>query len=358
MFAHMARADGFSGLENAKASAVYDCLKEEFIYENNSHEPLAVASTTKIMTCLLTLEQENIDEEFTVSSEAIRTEGSSMGLLDGDKVTLRTLALGMMLPSGNDAANAAAVKIAGSKEKFVLRMNERARELGMENTSFSTPSGLDEGGNCSTAHDMALLAAEALKNEDFRKTASLKTCRAGVGERYLYLKNHNKLLFRNDSVTGVKTGFTKKAGRCLVSSASLKGREFIIVTLNMGDDFNIHEIAYKKIESALSEISLSALFKGETVAVAGENNRISLMLKDTGRMALFEDELSELKTYNRVPKFLYAPVCVGDGVGDFAVSIGKKEILALPLYAANGVELKESRNIFEKVRDSLKDFLK
>ena len=112
-------ADDFAELKNAKASAVYDCLKEEFIYENNSKMPLAVASTTKIMTSLLALEEENIDEEFTVSPSALRTEGSSMGLLEGDRVTLRTLALGMMLPSGNDAANAAAFKISGSREKFL-----------------------------------------------------------------------------------------------------------------------------------------------------------------------------------------------------------------------------------------------
>ncbi len=354
--AFLSFADGFYGLENARASAVYDCLKEEFIYENNSCTPLPVASTTKIMTCLLTLEQQKLSEEFLVPPEALKTEGSSMGLSEGDRVNLKTLALGMMLPSGNDAANAAAIRIAGSKEKFVSMMNERAKALGMENTRFSTPSGLDEGGNFSSARDMALLASAALKNEEFRRTASLKTFRADVGERYLYLKNHNRLLFRNESVTGIKTGFTKKAGRCLVSSACLKGREFIIVTLNMGDDFNVHENVYRRLDSSLLQISPQKLFKGGFAAVAGTGERVSLMIGENSKIAVFENELSRIKTYNKIPPFLYAPVNVGDEVGSFAVSIDEKEILSLAVYASNRVQAEEQLSLFEGAWLSLKNF--
>ena len=341
----------YDPFENAKAAAVFDRLTETFLYEKNSHESLPVASTTKIMTSLLALEDEAADEVFKVSPDAVRVEGSSMGLLSGDEVTLRDLCFGMLLPSGNDAANATAFKMAGSIQAFAALMNERAEKLSMKDTHFSTPSGLDSGKNLSSAHDMALLANEALKNEDFRSTAGSKTAKVSVGKRSLYLKNHNRLLFEDDGFTGVKTGFTKKAGRCLVSSFEAKGREFIIVTLNLCGDFEAHSFTKKAIEKKLEEIDLAKLFKGGNVKVTGGNKAsASLYLKDEGRRALFPNEIKNLTTENKTQHFLYSPAPIDTIAGEFIVKTGEKEILALPLYTSSGVELKEEENALEKFR--------
>ena len=153
----------------AKSAIVIDADSGEVLFGRNEKQKLPMASTTKIMTALISLEQESVDDEFTVDSEAIKVEGSSMGLKTGDKVTLRKLCVGMLLPSGNDAANAAAVHIAGSVDKFVNLMNDKASVLGLKDTHFVTPSGLDDytDEHYSTAYDMAKLAAEALGNDDF-----------------------------------------------------------------------------------------------------------------------------------------------------------------------------------------------
>ena len=158
----------------AKAAAVIDSLTGAVLYSKNCREKLPMASTTKIMSALIALESGRLDEEFTVDSEAIKVEGSSMGLQEGDRVTMRALVCGMLLPSGNDAANAAAVRIAGSTENFVRMMNEKAAAMGLTDTHFVTPSGLDDDTDehYSTALDMARLAAVCMENSDFAEICS------------------------------------------------------------------------------------------------------------------------------------------------------------------------------------------
>ena len=351
LFNPLKASAAYEPFENAKAAAVFDRLTETFLYEKNSHESLPVASTTKIMTSLLALENEKACEVFKVPSDAIKVEGSSMGLLAGDEVTLRDLCFGMLLPSGNDAANAAAFKMAGSIQAFAALMNDRAEKLSMKDTRFSTPSGLDIGKNLSSAHDMVLLANEALKNPDFRSICSQKNARVDTGRRRLIFKNHNRLLFSDEGFTGVKTGFTKKAGRCLVSSFEAKGREFIVVTLNLYGDFEAHSFVKKSIEDSLQEIDLAKLFKGGSVRATGGNKaRVSLCLKDEGKRALFPFEIKSLKTENKTEPFLYAPAPVGEIAGEFIVKTGEKKLLALPLYTSSGVELKEEEKPLKKVQ--------
>ena len=156
---------------SAKGAVLIDSVTGEILFEKNAKSKLPMASTTKIMSAMLALESGNLDEEFTVDSNAIKVEGSSMGLQEGDRVTMRALVYGMLLPSGNDAANAAAVRLCGSVDAFVQLMNDRAVELGLNSTHFVTPSGLDDytDDHYSSAYDMAVLAKEALKNPDFRE---------------------------------------------------------------------------------------------------------------------------------------------------------------------------------------------
>ena len=208
------------------------------LWEKNADEHRAMASTTKIMTALLTIEAGGLDREFTVDPLAILVEGTSMGLREGDRVSRRDLLYGILLPSGNDAANAAAVSVSGSIGAFVELMNSRAQELGLSNTHFVTPSGLDADGHYTTARDLAKLAAFAMKNEVFREVAACKSAEVEFGnppyKRTLY--NSNKMLRRYDGAIGVKTGFTDNARRCLVSAAERDGVTLVAVTLNAGDE--------------------------------------------------------------------------------------------------------------------------
>ena len=212
------------------------------LWEKNADEHRAMASTTKIMTALLTIEAGDLDREFTVDPLAILVEGTSMGLREGDRVSRRDLLYGILLPSGNDAANAAAVSVSGSIGAFVELMNSRAQELGLSNTHFVTPSGLDADGHYTTARDLAKLAAFAMKNEVFREVAACKSAEVEFGnppyKRTLY--NSNKMLRRYDGAIGVKTGYTKASGRTLVSCAQRGATRFVCVTLSDPDDWNDH----------------------------------------------------------------------------------------------------------------------
>ena len=258
---------------NAEAAVVMDADSGRLLYAQNPDKRLANASTTKIMTALLTLEQPDQDRYFTVDSDAIQVEGTTMGLQPGDSVTLHQLAAGMLLPSGNDAANAAAVEIAGSEEAFVRLMNQRAAELGLENTQYRNPSGLDAEGHYSSARDLAALAAHALENEDFADIVSKQEIRMAFGNppynRSLYTTN--KLLERYPYAIGVKTGYTDDAGLCLVTAAEKDGTRLIIVTLNGKDDVNTHMRLYEHFFPLLARVDLSGftgLTEGEKAAVA------------------------------------------------------------------------------------------
>ncbi len=225
---------------NAKSAVLIDALSGEVIYAYNANEKLSMASTTKIMTALILCEQEDLQKEITVTKEMVNVEGTSMGLTVGTKVSFNALLYGMLLASGNDAANAAAIAIGGNIPSFVTIMNKRAEELGLKNTHFDTPSGLDGETHYTTAYELALLTRYALNNNEFSaaaKTKSITLEYCGVN-RTLY--NHNKLLTTFNGAIGVKTGFTKKSGRCLVSAAERDGGRVIAVTLNDPDDWKDH----------------------------------------------------------------------------------------------------------------------
>lgn len=228
---------------SAKAAILINGDTGEVIYEQNADTRLPMASTTKIMTALMLCEYGRFDREITVTAEMLRVEGSSMGLLPGDRVDLRDLLYGMLLASGNDAANVTAYVLGGNIDKFVRMMNQRAQELGLVNTHFETPSGLDGDEHYTTARDLARLAMFAMKNEEFRTAASSKTATLEYGNPPYRrtLSNHNKLLKIFDGAVGVKTGFTKKSGRCLVSAAQRDGKFVIAVTLNDPNDWEDHK---------------------------------------------------------------------------------------------------------------------
>ena len=301
----------------AGAAVVMEAQTGALLFSQNPHEELPMASTTKIMTALLTLEQPGLDEEFIVDPEAIRVEGSSMGLREGDTVTLRDLAGGMLTASGNDAAGAAAVRIAGSLEDFAGLMNRRAQELGMLNTHFVTPSGLDAEGHYSTAYDMALLAREALRNPAFAEMAAAKrlTLHYGNPPYDRSLLNHNRLLSLYPDAIGVKTGYTKTAGRCLVSAARRDGVTLICVTLGCPDDWNVHEALYERYFPMVHMEELVPAEELRLPVVGGTAPDVGLGQASQLSLAVVEGLDAPVTEKIFAPKFLYAPILGGDIVG-------------------------------------------
>ncbi len=344
---------------DAEGAVLIDAENGRILFEHNSSKQLPMASTTKIMTALLTLEEQDIDELFTVNSSAIMVEGSSMGLLEGDKVSLRVLASGMLLASGNDAANAAAVRVAGSIPDFVKLMNERAEEIGMKNTSFETPSGLDGENHYSTAYDMALLAMEAIKNPDFAEICGSSSMQLEYGNPpYLrWLSNHNRLLKTLDGATGVKTGFTKKSGRCLVSSAERDGVSLICVTLNCPDDWNYHAAIYNEYFAALESTSLETLVNAVTVPVSGGvANAVSLSAVPVSA-SLKSGEYERLKVVLSLEPFLFAPVEEGTVAGHVYFYLDNEKIAETSLVTKNPVSQKTppKRTFWQKIEDIFKN---
>ncbi len=336
----------------------------EIIYSVNCDTKLPMASTTKIMSALLLLESGNLDEEFVVDSDAIKVEGSSMGLVEGDIVTKYALCCGMLLPSGNDAANAAAVCVAGSIEEFAVLMNEKAKQIGMSHSFFVTPSGLDEKGHGASAYDMALLAREALKNETFREICSKQSIQLRFGNPPYdrWLKNTNKLLSMYDGVYGVKTGFTDDAGRCLVSACERDGKRLICVTLNDKNDWQDHismyEYGFSKVKPISIEIpsdisaDVAGGIKQKVLLSAGEVPKICTALESDGNF-----------TYEvKASPFLYAPFDENQQAGMLCVKLCGREICEIPLFTAESCEVKKlqkkEKNLLEKFKSKIVKILK
>ena len=340
---------------SAKAAVLIDGDTGAVLYAKNENQKLAMASTTKIMTALLSLENERRDESFVVDSKAIRVEGSSMGLVDGDVVTLKTLAAGMLMLSGNDAANAAAVFMAGDSTAFSKLMNERAAAIGMKNTNFVTPSGLDDEEHYSTAYDMALLGAEAVKNVDFVEICSKSkyTVTFGAEPMRRTFYNHNRLVRELDGCIGIKTGFTKKAGRCLVSACERGGRTLICVTLNAPSDWQDHKSLYSYGFSLYSESQADIDELAELKIVNSEEQSVPVLPVDTPSVYLRQGEMLSVRKIMR--SFEYAPVYSGQIVGSLIYEIDGSAVYETDLVAGGSAHAKNEKiaqehlNPFEKL---------
>ena len=333
---------------SAYAAVLYDPLTETVLYERNSREILPMASTTKIMTALLAFESGRADEPVEITKEMVAVEGSSMGLMPGDVLTLGSIAEGMMMASGNDGANAIALFLGETAEGFAVQMNARAAEIGMMQTNFVTPSGLDAEGHGSTAYDMARLAAEAMACPQFADTVGQFSLLVDFiePEKTVRYDNHNRLLMMYEDCTGIKTGFTKKAGRCLVSSAERDGAELICVTLNAPDDWNDHMALFDYGFAQFSEKSPEVGTYAVPV-VGGEADSVVCTAEDIPAVMLPED--AELHVDIRLPHFVYAPVSAGDTLGTAVIAVNGKTLAEIPLRAQKNIEAAaDTRSGFQK----------
>ena len=297
------------------------------LYEKDGDSFRSIASTTKIMTALLTLElgEGQLDETFTVGDE-VKVEGSALGIKPGAEVTLRLLVWGMLLSSGNDAAAAAAIRLGGSFEGFAELMNRKAAELGMENTRYVTPSGLDAEGQGSTAHDLAVLACAALQNPEFRAVCGQINGHMTVGGVEYWMSNHNRLLKEYEGCIGLKTGYTMAAGRTLVSCAERAGQRLVAVTLQDGNDWADHAALYEYGFSAYPAKVGASL--GQTIQRAavenGLNATVPLVAADSFAWPLAEGETLELDV--ELDGTLRAPVRAGDRAGEAVFSVNGTEV--------------------------------
>lgn len=336
---------------SAQSAVVLTADTGTVLFEKDGRIPRPVASTTKIMTALLALEaaQEQGDPLVDITQEMVAVEGSSMGLQAGDSISLTGLAAGMLLASGNDAANAAALYLDGSLESFAARMNQRAAALGMEDTHFVTPSGLDgedaQGlGHLSTAYDMALLARAALEDQAFRQLCSSPSLTVEFAEpvKRITYTNHNKLLAQYQGCVGVKTGFTKEAGRCLVSAAERDGALLIAVTLNAPNDWEDHTAL---LDYGFSQMEPYPLAGGDvrlTVPVVGSPVEVvSLRGSNGGEVTLPLGQGAQVERVVHAPKFLYAPVEAGEQVGEICWYLEGQLLGSAPLTAAGAAPLQE-----------------
>lgn len=328
---------------SAKNGILIDANTGRVIYEKLPDERTLIASTTKIMTALLICEQCNVLDRMRIPAEAVGIEGSSIYLREGEILTIQELLYGLMLHSGNDAATALAIYCGGTVEGFAQMMNDKAHRLGLTGTHFDNPHGLDSPGQYSTARDMACLAAYAMNNPIFAKTVSTKSVSAGGRT----LRNHNKLLWRLEGADGVKTGFTKAAGRILVSSATRQGRRLIAVTMNAPNDWNDHSVL---IEDGFKRYSVRQIVEqgdciGYVEIAGGEAGAVSLLADEEFAFPLTCDE--EYHFVLQKPGFVYAPVAKGQNAGFAYVCIGDAAVGKISLVFGDTVEqIKEQKQPF------------
>jgi D-alanyl-D-alanine carboxypeptidase/D-alanyl-D-alanine carboxypeptidase (penicillin-binding protein 5/6) len=312
------------------------------VYSKNADARLPMASTTKIMTALVVLENSSPDSKVTVSANAAGTEGSSMYLRSGEVLTVRDLLYGLMLSSGNDAANALAEFVGGSVSNFVALMNETAKRLGLENTNFTNPSGLPDNDHYTTATELAKITAHALKNTDFVTIVSTKSYTVkGEGKTPRTLTNHNKLLSLYDGCIGVKTGFTKKAGRCLVSAASRGEVTLVCVTLNAPDDWDDHIEALDVGFSKVKEINVGSV---NVTLETPDGQKLSALTTQEVVGVGFENSAVTYQVY--APNFIYAPANSGDLVGYVDFLIDNVYAGTSELRLASTVECPQVKELF------------
>jgi len=328
---------------SARAAVIMDVNSGRVLYCKNMNEKLPMASTTKIMTTLVAIESGKLEETVTVSKKASYTEGSSIYLQVGEKHKVHDLLYGIMLRSGNDAAVAVAEHIGGSIEGFAELMNRKAQEIGAENTHFANPHGLDAAGHYTTAHDLALITAYALKNPVFAEIVSSKkkTIEGPPNENWdRVMINKNKMLWQFDGGDGVKTGFTKKAGRCLVSSATRDGMQLVCVVLNCGPMWEESSVL---LEHSFKNYSIEKVVdRSNTLRVVevknGKEKFVSVKPSEDYSIALGAGEKEKVKLSTKFNGPAEAPLQKGDNAGSLEVYLDNKMLASIKLEYTASVE--------------------
>ncbi len=334
---------------SAQSAVMLETESNNVIYEKDAYTKRGMASTTKIMTALVAIENCPLDKLVKVSDKAIGVEGSSIYLKAGEALTMEQLLYALMLQSANDAATAIAIEISGSTDAFADLMNKKAEEMGLHNTHFTNPHGLYDDNHYTTAYDLAIIASNALKNETFKKIVSTKSIKIPLNqnEGTRVLVNHNKMLKSYDGAIGIKTGFTKKCGRCLVSAAERDGVTLVCVTLNAPSDWNDHT---KLLDNGFEKIKCDTIAEAGSLSytvpvVGGTESYVSVINKEELKFIHEKDNVN-IKSEIILDRFLFAPVYENDVLGQVVFYNNNIEIGRVNLISQNNVEKKQVKKKF------------
>ena len=333
---------------SAASAVLYDPLSETVLFAKNEDVPRGMASTTKIMTALVALDTYDLSQTVEIKREWCGIEGSSMYLKPGEALTISDLLYGLLLVSGNDAAEALAGLDAQGTSGFVGKMNAKAQALNLMQTHFDNPSGLDGETHYTTALELAKITASALENPVLCDIVSTQS--AQVAGRWL--KNHNRLLAEIDAC-GVKTGYTKSCGRCLVSAKQQNGRMLICVTLNAPNDWEDHKKLY---EYGFSQYEWSDLLGagdcGSIPLISSEKKCSRIYCNESFGTYLTKKELSQIQTCLIGPRFVYGSVSAGELYGSLQVCLNQHVLFETPVYfGSDSDETQPERNWLERCMD-------
>lgn len=332
------KTDASAPYQDAEAFVVINAATNNVLEGKDIHKRLPMASTTKIMTAIVMCEMVvDMQKTIVTTNEMVTVEGSSMGLLPGDTVSYHDLLYGLLLASGNDAANTVAISLCGSTDAFVEHMNRKASELGLENTHFETPSGLDGANHFTSAYDLSLIASYALKIPQIAKavaTQKVTLCYGNPPYRRS-ITNHNKLIGSYDGVIGVKTGFTKKSGRCLVSAVKRGDSTLIVVTLNTANDYDNHKFL---VESNLKKLDSVTLTPTEIPKLSLADGREIRLISESVNVGLQIEERNEIKYEINLPSFVYAPITQGAKLGWADIFYKDKKIASVDILSAQSID--------------------
>ena len=336
---------------SAASWAVFDPTSQRFLAQGNADERRPMASTTKIMTALVVLEHCSPDEVVTVDPRAVGIEGSSIYLYKGEQITVKDLLYGLLLSSANDAATALAIHTAGSEEAFVALMNKKATALGLRDTHFCNPHGLHHEAHYTTARELAILTAAALEDARFAEIVATRRYAApqqGTNATRLFL-NHNRLLGRVDGVIGVKTGYTKASGRCLVSAIRHEGLTLIAVTLDDPDDWRDHTALLEW--GVANYVTFSPEPQCVTLPVVGGKAQ-SVELTPAGELTLtLPADHGDITCTVEAPRFLYAGFSAGTQVGRLLYHADGQLLGELALVTKSGIDPLPAPSLWGKIKN-------
>ncbi len=354
---------------DSRIALIYDRASGRIIYEKNGNKQTPMASTTKIMTAIIVIENTNLKDVVTIDKKSASVGGSTLGLKYNDKITVNDLLYGLMLRSGNDAASALARYVGGSIEKFADLMNNKAQELGLVNTHFVVPHGLDNKEHYTTAYELAKITDYALKNEIFKKIVSTSSTVISINGNTKEIANTNKLLNTVPGVYGVKTGFTNGAGRCLVTA--LKKQEIDVITVIIGantndirtkDTKNLLEYVEKNYELInFNDIISNEFEKWKKVNQCrfyvdkGKNNSVELLLEDIkiDKMLLKKNEIDNIEIKADVIFNLKSPVIENQTLGILQIFLDEENIMTLQIYNQKRIDKKEVWDYFQEFMTSI-----
>ena len=340
---------------SAQSSILIDATTGRVLYSKNANEQLPMASTTKIMTALIALEQDNLDKKIQVKEEYVGVEGSSIYLEEDEEISYRDLLYGLMLRSGNDSATALAGEIGGSTEEFSKLMNKKAKDIGALNSNFENPHGLHHDNHYTTAYDLALITREAMKHKEFKEISKAKSWTADreINEHF---QNKNKTLWQYEGGNGGKTGFTKAAGRCLVSTSSRKGIDLISVVINdsnwFNDCYSLMDYGFENYNSFV--IHSKDQFIESIELLDGDKEKVNVVTKEELIIPLKGEEREKIKILAKLPDVLEAPIKQGEKIGYLQVLLDGELVATTELISKSEVGKKATKH---KIKDMFENII-